>query len=1339
MIKYGNNSKNAWIDSIQDTICKRNPKSIYLYENKPIEETTLDTLDIGVVDGTVSYTPITTDKLRLNFSSAAVTPIGSKNTDIFTDQQQFSNKVAEGGNLVFELPAGFVASSVDFASYGNPSVSGDTYLQGGFHDPDSKTIVEGYVLGQSGTISIPVNDTVFTDTGTQVSTIGRSTNYGEDMVISIPGGYTVTSVDFASFGDPTGSVGNYTTGTYHDSESLAKVQALLLNQSGTVIIPVGTDGIVVPDQTAINDIFSDSSIIATYQLNSNGNDLGNIYNSTTVTNVTYDTGRFTAAASFDGANSEMDTSIAQSALGTASFSFWAFPRSGTGSVFGKRDTTANTGILGFKMDGAGNMEFAIGNGTDFSSSVSTTYTVNSWSHYVGVIGTTNIKVYKDGSLVADVPHTGFVGTGNLFLGTSGISEHFDGMIEQFRVFNRELTLEEVQTLYGEDEGSSVPPTFETNNVEGLTEKLIVEYTITKPYTASLAVTITADQNSELPCVGISEVRVYGKDYVQLSASSEITELTDSITASTYKFAIPGSVEIDLGSVQDVYHVEIVPSTTETGLAAPDNWSVEYMNQETSSWTLARSFTTRSSWEYSKPQTFEMINPSYSSSGQSLTDTVIQRSTASTFTSDGWKKIPSNSISKGYLNEVWYLHNYYSPETAPISNYNNLTKITSHDVLNNSFTAHVFGYLKPTSSGKFLIDTGKYDTFIDGVRVLPAEQLSGVDPSITGTKTGECIYLELDQDKEYRIDMFKYFPHVSYYGYWIGDTGWELDEYSGTNTDISGETGSSAYYSQYSVPVNTGVVTDPTVNVGDGSYEYAVSGGRPYLSNLNLEGSDYTIGVIARSTSNRSQPIMSYLSGYGYGYSGCGSAGVSYNSNLEFYDGNYEYGKYHSWVLTRKSNSAGGEYKLYRDGQIIQSGSSNLQNSGGELRFSEDKYWQYYSNRYYGYYYCNGRRYYGWYYSRGYTEQVADTYSGYMNHIFVYNGIMDEERIRLYARNYGLYKKIADDSIAIDSNRIDMSFGAKTNSSSTGTINLNLLGSLQTGTVIKNLKDFAYTRNIDTILTTNDPQWRPQKIVCSGNEMTMLREDEMLIRQYDLPAGYYTVRMKMNIFGTGTINNYMIKVINHASTDGLDKIVDDGDQVINLMYVSNTRTNDVNDTDGTTKTLYSCTEYTGNNWFDSVGMNLPTYDATWYHNGGPFTMLVAWPDEVSESIGIEKIEIIDRKLSDADLTKIPESANLLAKVPVVCTETNYKDGSISMDAAHHWAFGSTYGSQATPNWFLLRDSELINDDPSLVYGDIVMGSVTPPGGDGDLEFLRGTESGEVDPNLPIHPYFIKLKV
>ena len=78
-----------------------------------------------------------------------------------TVSYQICATAAENGTATLTAPAGTTFTSVEFASWGTPTGTCGSFAIGGCHAVNSKTVVEGYLLGQSGTINIPANNTVF--------------------------------------------------------------------------------------------------------------------------------------------------------------------------------------------------------------------------------------------------------------------------------------------------------------------------------------------------------------------------------------------------------------------------------------------------------------------------------------------------------------------------------------------------------------------------------------------------------------------------------------------------------------------------------------------------------------------------------------------------------------------------------------------------------------------------------------------------------------------------------------------------------------------------------------------------------------------------------------------------------------------------------------------------------------------------------------------------------------------------------------------------------------------------------------------------------------------------
>ena len=69
----------------------------------------------------------------------------------------------ENANAVMTAPAGKVFTSVEFASYGTPTGNCGAFAIGNCHAANSVTVVSGLLIGNSGTINILANSSLFGD------------------------------------------------------------------------------------------------------------------------------------------------------------------------------------------------------------------------------------------------------------------------------------------------------------------------------------------------------------------------------------------------------------------------------------------------------------------------------------------------------------------------------------------------------------------------------------------------------------------------------------------------------------------------------------------------------------------------------------------------------------------------------------------------------------------------------------------------------------------------------------------------------------------------------------------------------------------------------------------------------------------------------------------------------------------------------------------------------------------------------------------------------------------------------------------------------------------------
>jgi hypothetical protein len=84
---------------------------------------------------------------------------------------------------------------------------------------------------------------------------------------------------------------------------------------------------------------------------------------------------------------------------------------------------------------------------------SATVTKNQWHHFVYRYDGENEVIFADGVKGTNYPKTGSlnsdVNDGIIGCGTSGYTYHFNGAIDEVRIYNRALSAEEIKWLYRE--------------------------------------------------------------------------------------------------------------------------------------------------------------------------------------------------------------------------------------------------------------------------------------------------------------------------------------------------------------------------------------------------------------------------------------------------------------------------------------------------------------------------------------------------------------------------------------------------------------------------------------------------------------------------------------------------------------------------------------------------------------------------------------------------------------------------------------------------------------------------------------------------------------------------
>ena len=166
--------------------------------------------------------------------------------------------------------------------------------------------------------------------------------------------------------------------------------------------------------------------------------------------ATWTTGRVGGALAFDGINDYIDLGNLGN-MGRFSLSLWIKPDSvsGTQRFIGKGHSCVNWTSLSLVNDHIQMLVWdSIGN-TSLDSAVGS-ISVDNWYHVVGTHDGTNIKLYLNGTEVdSDTKVFSLDDSQNFILGRNAeyAIEHFKGTIDEVAIYNRALTIGEVQQHY----------------------------------------------------------------------------------------------------------------------------------------------------------------------------------------------------------------------------------------------------------------------------------------------------------------------------------------------------------------------------------------------------------------------------------------------------------------------------------------------------------------------------------------------------------------------------------------------------------------------------------------------------------------------------------------------------------------------------------------------------------------------------------------------------------------------------------------------------------------------------------------------------------------------------
>ena len=174
------------------------------------------------------------------------------------------------------------------------------------------------------------------------------------------------------------------------------------------------------------------------------------------------TGYIRKGAAFNGSSSYIQTSSAHQT--TFSLSAWLYADSiSEVNWYGSRKDSSNLITIGMDASGKIKVFNKVSNTWSGFTTTSAHITANTWHHVVVNFTSSDTKIYVDGSDISNDHnnHTTSEVYGDSYIGatnTTTIGSHWNGKIDQVRIFDKALSSSEVTTLYGETYASSTKST-----------------------------------------------------------------------------------------------------------------------------------------------------------------------------------------------------------------------------------------------------------------------------------------------------------------------------------------------------------------------------------------------------------------------------------------------------------------------------------------------------------------------------------------------------------------------------------------------------------------------------------------------------------------------------------------------------------------------------------------------------------------------------------------------------------------------------------------------------------------------------------------------------------------
>jgi len=215
------------------------------------------------------------------------------------------------------------------------------------------------------------------------------------------------------------------------------------------------------NEETIEEVTEDADSIAIYKFEDDVDDVTGNYNGA-ATNITYATGKFNKAAEFNGSSSYIAISSLNTFLASdsnKSWSAWFKTSRSSGSNMGIVSDYGANGNYNFDtylIPGTGKVQLVTNRGGSSQNSLTSgAYNDGNWHHAAVTqnMSTGKTKLYIDSVLQFTLDSgTGSGQDGPLYIGsyTAGTGKYnWDGLIDQVRIYNKELNAASIINLYNE--------------------------------------------------------------------------------------------------------------------------------------------------------------------------------------------------------------------------------------------------------------------------------------------------------------------------------------------------------------------------------------------------------------------------------------------------------------------------------------------------------------------------------------------------------------------------------------------------------------------------------------------------------------------------------------------------------------------------------------------------------------------------------------------------------------------------------------------------------------------------------------------------------------------------